>query len=856
MAILVCGGAGYIGSHTVKALREQNMDVVVYDNLYKGHRDALEKDIPFYQGDLRDKESLRRVFLENAIDGVIDFAADSLVGESVTEPLKYYNNNVYGTMTLLEVMQEFQVKHIVFSSTAATYGEPKSIPIDEGDVTQPTNPYGETKLAVEKMLKWSEAAYGLTYTVLRYFNAAGAHESGCIGEDHQPESHLIPIVLQVALGKRETIMMFGDDYNTPDGTCVRDYIHVMDLAQAHILAMNKLCEGHESGVYNLGSGKGFSVKEIVEVAREVTQHPIPAEVAPRRAGDPGTLIASSRRARQELGWVPKYEDIKTIISSAWRWHQSHPNGYDEGEKCHCESIDDEIGKHIEALIHYGLERDMLTYLDEPMVRNQLLQLYGVNKPVEEEIKVAVRKEEAPTNPFSVLEPLLDAAVCKGMIGATVTERDLLDAKIMGCLMPRPTEIQQKFERIGKEKGLEAATDYFYQLSQDSNYIRMNRIQKNKYWTAETPSGTLEITINLSKPEKDPKEIAKAKLLPQANYPKCLLCVENVGYEGHLNHPGRGNHRVLPLILNEEQWYLQYSPYVYYQEHSIIFKGKHDPMKISRKTFRCILEFLEAIPHYFIGSNADLPIVGGSILSHDHYQGGHHTFPMELAPITEQFYIDEAKTVGIGIVNWPLSVVRLTSKDKEAMLDLAEHILISWKGYTDTEREIYASSLEKGETVPHNTITPIGRRNAQEEYELDLVLRNNRTSDEHPMGIFHPHEHLHHIKKENIGLIEVMGLAILPARLKNELAQVEKVLTGEMELVNLEECMGQHKTWIEQLVSVYGTALDSEKASEVVEQEVGLKFSDVLACAGVYKQDENGQEGFKKFIKEIMQSAQK
>jgi len=329
MAILVCGGAGYIGSHTVMALVEQGEQVVVYDNLYKGHKSAVPKEVPLYIGDLRDKEMLEKVFDENNIEAVIDFAADSLVGESVSEPLKYYNNNVYGTLCLLEVMKEKGISHIVFSSTAATYGEPEQIPITEKDKTVPTNPYGETKLTVEKMLKWAANAYGMTYTVLRYFNAAGAHISGKIGEDHSPESHLIPLVLQVALDKREKILVFGDDYHTKDGTCIRDYIHVSDLADAHILALKRLIKGGASRIYNLGNGKGFSVKEIIEMAREITGHPIPAEIAQRRAGDPAVLIASSDKIKEELGWNPIYGDVRNVIASAWKWHQNHPSGYDD-----------------------------------------------------------------------------------------------------------------------------------------------------------------------------------------------------------------------------------------------------------------------------------------------------------------------------------------------------------------------------------------------------------------------------------------------------------------------------------------------------------------------------------------------
>lgn len=327
MSILVCGGAGYIGSHTVALLKEQEREVIVVDNLYKGHKKAVVPGVKLYEGDIRDKAFLTEVFTENDIEAIIDFAADSLVGESVYEPLKYYNNNVYGTLCLLEVMKVFGVKNIVFSSTAATYGQPKMSPILEDAETIPTNPYGETKLAVEKMLHWCSEAYDLNYTVLRYFNAAGAHIDGKIGEVHNPESHLIPIILQVALGKREHIQIFGDDYDTIDGTCVRDYIHVTDLAQAHILALDKMIETGKSATYNLGNGKGFSVHEVVEVARKVTGHPIPAIVSERRAGDPPTLIASSERAMKELNWQPKYHSLEKIIETAWKFHKSFPNGY-------------------------------------------------------------------------------------------------------------------------------------------------------------------------------------------------------------------------------------------------------------------------------------------------------------------------------------------------------------------------------------------------------------------------------------------------------------------------------------------------------------------------------------------------
>jgi UDP-glucose 4-epimerase len=326
MAILVCGGAGYIGSHTVAALLAKNEEVVIADSLITGHKEAVTGG-KLYVGDLKDAKFLDTIFTENNIEAVIDFAAFSLVGVSMTQPLEYYRNNVYSTLCLLEAMQRHGVKKIVFSSTAATYGEPKSIPIKETDETNPTNPYGETKLAVEKMLKWSDVAYGIKHVVLRYFNVAGAHESGKIGEDHSPETHLIPIILQVALGKREKIMVYGDDYKTNDGTCIRDYIHVMDLADAHILALEKLRRDNTSGTYNLGNGEGFSVNEVIETARTVTDHPIPAEVAPRRAGDPAVLIASSEKAIKELGWKPQHAALSDIIGSAWKWHTLNPNGF-------------------------------------------------------------------------------------------------------------------------------------------------------------------------------------------------------------------------------------------------------------------------------------------------------------------------------------------------------------------------------------------------------------------------------------------------------------------------------------------------------------------------------------------------
>lgn len=498
---------------------------------------------------------------------------------------------------------------------------------------------------------------------------------------------------------------------------------------------------------------------------------------------------------------------------------------------------------IEKLIQFGLYKEMIEKWDVPLVRNQLMDILGIDEPAEHIYEGALDETPVP-----ILNELLDFAVDKGFIEDTVTYRDMLDARLMAMLMPRPSEVVHKFYDIVDEAGIEAATDYYYQLSKDSNYIRTDRIAKNAYWLANTDVGALEITINLSKPEKDPKEIEKARSLPSANYPKCFLCIDNVGYPGRLNHPARNNHRVIPLTLNKEDWNLQYSPYVYYNEHSIIFNNEHVPMKISKDTFVRLLDFVEQFPHYFVGSNADLPIVGGSILSHDHFQGGHHRFPMETAPVIRSFTREAYPEVKIGLVEWPLSVVRLSSMNKGQVINLAGEILTKWRGYSDESLEIMAFSDIDGEQVPHNTITPIARMNQAGEYEIDLVLRNNRRSDVHPDGIYHPHAHLHHIKKENIGLIEVMGLAVLPARLKEELSLVEDVLTGKLTDYNNVEKLLKHEPWINGLVEKYGIAMATEEAKAIVKAEVGHIFAEVLKCAGVYKMDEVGIAGFERFIK--------
>ncbi|AEI46174.1 UDP-glucose--hexose-1-phosphate uridylyltransferase [Paenibacillus mucilaginosus] len=506
---------------------------------------------------------------------------------------------------------------------------------------------------------------------------------------------------------------------------------------------------------------------------------------------------------------------------------------------------------IERLLQFALKRRLIEGLDVYAARNGLLDLFGIAEPYAGEV------EEAPAeSPVGILEGLLDYAAQSGLLEENnTTLRDLLDARIMGHLMPRQSEVVGRFWSKARTEGVEQATDEFYRLCIDSNYIRMDRIEKNLYWLAPTEYGALEMTVNLSKPEKDPKEIAMLKNAPQSHYPKCLLCVENVGYAGRLNHPARQNHRVIPLELNGEPWFFQYSPYVYYNEHSIIFDKQHRPMKISRGTFERLLDFVDQFPHYFVGSNADLPIVGGSILNHDHFQGGRHKFPMEIAPVEESFTHPEYPGVKLGIVNWPMSVLRIQSHHRELVLKLAGTILDTWREYSDPSQEVLAYTEQDGARTPHNTVTPIARNNANGEYELDLVLRNNRTSAEHPDGIFHPHQELHHIKKENIGLIEVMGLAVLPGRLKDELELAAKLFTGGMPMdgsitEDASHPLHKHAAWLSGMMEEHGTSLTGEEAERLLKEAVGRKFSDVLRDAGVYKRDEHGRQGFRAYLKSI------
>ena len=439
----------------------------------------------------------------------------------------------------------------------------------------------------------------------------------------------------------------------------------------------------------------------------------------------------------------------------------------------------------------------------------------------------------------VLAELLDEAVKRDIIEDSITYRDLLDTKLMNCLMPRPSQIQTDFWKK-YETSPETATDYYYKLSQDSDYIRRYRIRKDRKWTVDTEYGTLDITINLSKPEKDPKAIAAAGKAKSASYPKCQLCMENEGYAGRTNHPARENHRIIPITIQGKKWGFQYSPYVYYNEHCIVFNGEHIPMKIDRNTFAKLFDFIKLFPHYFLGSNADLPIVGGSILSHDHFQGGNYTFAMAKAPVTENFQVTGYEDVAAGIVKWPLSVIRLQSRDSERIIDLAEHILSKWRSYTDKDAFIFAET--KG--VPHNTITPIARKRG-DFFELDLTLRNNITTEEHPLGVFHPHAKLHHIKKENIGLIEVMGLAVLPARLKGEMELLRQYILEGRDIRSNDQ-IAKHADWVDEFLPAY-TDISADNIDHILEQEVGKVFCQVLEDAGVYKNTEEGRKAFHRFL---------
>ena len=491
-----------------------------------------------------------------------------------------------------------------------------------------------------------------------------------------------------------------------------------------------------------------------------------------------------------------------------------------------------LSENIKRLVQYGIDAGLTPECERIYTTNLLLELFHEDDYEEVEVNGEKELEE-------ILGELLDEACSRGIIENSVVYRDLFDTKMMNCLMPRPVQVQETFWKKYEESP-EAATDYYYKLSQDSDYIRRYRVKKDWKWTVDSPYGEIDITINLSKPEKDPKAIAAAKNAKASSYPKCLLCVENEGYAGRVNHPARENHRIMPITVNDSAWGFQYSPYVYYNEHCIVFNGKHTPMKIEKETFMKLFDFVKLFPHYFLGSNADLPIVGGSILSHDHFQGGHYTFAMAKAPIEKYFEVKGFEDVESGIVKWPLSVIRLRSKDEKRLIELGTHILDAWRGYTDEEAFVFAET--DGE--PHNTITPIARK-VGEIYELDLTLRNNITTEEHPLGLYHPHAEYHNIKKENIGLIEVMGLAVLPSRLKQELETLAEYIV-EGKDISENEMIEKHTKWVEKFLPKYDT-ITKENVMDILKEEVGIVFTKVLEDAGVYKCTEEGRTAFARFL---------
>ena len=508
-----------------------------------------------------------------------------------------------------------------------------------------------------------------------------------------------------------------------------------------------------------------------------------------------------------------------------------------------------IQENILKLTGYGLATGLIEPEDKQYTINRLLELFQLDE-LEDDVVSAYEKQPQMTQETAedalegILSQMMDYAHEQGILEEdSIVYRDLFDTKIMSMLVPRPGEVIRRFRELYQEDA-QKATDYFYKLSRDTDYIRRYRIKKDLKWTTDTPFGELDITINLSKPEKDPKAIAAAKLAKQSGYPKCLLCKENEGYAGRINHPARQNHRIIPVTINSSDWYFQYSPYVYYNEHCIVFNSEHTPMKIERAAFGKLLDFVEQFPHYFVGSNADLPIVGGSILSHDHFQGGHYEFAMAKAPVEQEIRFDGFEDVCAGIVRWPMSVIRIASESRERLVELADKILLKWRGYTDEDAFIFAET--DGE--PHNTITPIARKR-DGKYELDLVLRNNITTDEHPLGVYHPHAGLHHIKKENIGLIEVMGLAVLPARLKDEMAQLKEALLSGAD-IRADEVLEKHADWVREFCEKYdsaGTVIDASNVDEILRTEIGLVFQQVLEDAGVYKCTKEGRDAFLKFI---------
>ncbi len=499
-----------------------------------------------------------------------------------------------------------------------------------------------------------------------------------------------------------------------------------------------------------------------------------------------------------------------------------------------------IEADIRKLVSYGIRTGLVPEEDRIFTINKLLELFGLEEMENAEQTPEMAEEELE----EVLSSMCDYAYGRGLLAEnTVTYRDLFDTRIMSMLMPRPSEVIRRFRELYEQESPEAATDYYYKLSQDSDYIRRYRVCRDMKWIANTKYGDLDITINLSKPEKDPKAIAAARNAKQSGYPKCLLCRENEGYAGRVNHPARQNHRIIPVTINGSSWGFQYSPYVYYNEHCIVFNFQHVPMKIEHATFCKLFDFVKLFPHYFVGSNADLPIVGGSILSHDHFQGGHYEFAMAKAPVDREFTVKGFEDVKAGIVNWPMSVIRLNGRDTDRIVALADRILEKWRGYTDEEAFVFACT--DGE--PHNTITPIARKRG-ENFELDLVLRNNITTKEHPLGVYHPHAKLHHIKKENIGLIEVMGLAVLPARLKKEMADLKEAFLAGKDLRGDEE-LAKHADWVEEFLPRY-EKIDASNIDGILEKEIGLVFMEVLEDSGVYKRTEEGQGAFDRFVRQL------
>ena len=495
---------------------------------------------------------------------------------------------------------------------------------------------------------------------------------------------------------------------------------------------------------------------------------------------------------------------------------------------------DNIELRISQLVTYVQEKGWIRETDRNWAANRVLEALDLHG-----FEGLVETDEIPPI-HEILDGLCKIACKQGILeGDSAAYCDLFDTKLMGLFAPRPSEVIETFQTKYKDSPKEA-TDWYYTFSQDTNYIRRDRIRKDRKWTVDTEYGTMDITINLSKPEKDPRAIAAAGKMKASGYPKCLLCAENEGYAGHLNHPARQNHRLIPITLNGKSYYMQYSPYVYYNEHCIVLNGQHTPMKIDRDTFAKLFDFIRQFPHYFVGSNADLPIVGGSILSHDHFQGGHYTFAMAKAEIEKHVTIPGYEDVEAGIVKWPLSVLRIRHKDSARLVDLATHVLEVWRGYTDEAAFVFAET--DGE--PHNTITPIARK-AGDMFELDLTLRNNITTEENPLGVYHPHAEYHHIKKENIGLIEVMGLAVLPARLKEELELLEEYILEGKDIASNEK-IEKHAAWAAEFLPKYKD-INKENVHEILQKEVGIVFTHVLEDAGVYKCTPEGREAFMRFI---------